>query len=329
MDYRRRADPIFLQHLRHRDTVAWVPSVVDVAKAETNELLVQSNPEAGFEQFAKDFAVVATDPIRTRLSSYDISIQPTTDRLDPTVSNRFLETYAHEATRGVHPRILYHGTKDACLESIYQKGIVTQKTLGNEDWYTDAIWTATDPQTSVWYTGNKGGRIFACAVLDENVVCADDPPPAMGNSKSAPKGRTKKSAERFGKSETRFRRNQHRQTRKAPSKLKHAHPGHTTHLGKWAVLVRDETRICPVMEMELSQKLTSKQKAQTVQPQPKRLPQNTNKDAADHAIQTRAAAYEDATRQPYKHHTRMVWNHREREADMTRKHQRAMKSCSA
>eukprot|EP00667_Euglena_gracilis_P012915 EG_transcript_13301 len=104
--------------------------------------------------------------------------------LAPAVEARFIERYATLAEQEVPPRIVYHGTPPQNLDAIRQKGLVLPQKLHPEGWYTDAIWTAMHPRTSLGYC-SAGHVMFGCAVLD------DGPPiPTAPEGTEAPGART-------------------------------------------------------------------------------------------------------------------------------------------
>eukprot|EP00668_Euglena_longa_P036121 GGOE01046420.1.p1 GENE.GGOE01046420.1~~GGOE01046420.1.p1 ORF type:complete len:376 (-),score=46.26 GGOE01046420.1:278-1372(-) len=226
----------------------------------------------------------------------------------PEVSSRFMETLELLAAKGVRPRILYHGTSPENLDSIHTRGLLPPSRLApGEPPDSDAIWTATNPQTCVHHC--RGGNvIFGCAVLDG--ALRDKPPlgAVLPTNHESQGGMRKK-----------FHRN-HRQTRKpATGPTGKKSPPSIAHLDDWAVLVRDEALICPCVEITWT---LPRDRGHSQVPL-----RNQNTQREDHARQTLAEAYRNATRYQHKSALRFARRCTQRSRDVERRQLRAAKCC--
>uniref|UniRef100_A0A7S1IPZ8 Uncharacterized protein n=1 Tax=Eutreptiella gymnastica TaxID=73025 RepID=A0A7S1IPZ8_9EUGL len=292
---RWRTDTTTLLNEQRRVKVAWWPSLKDPKlHVSCDETIVRSNPDEGFHnRFLEAFDRVARPKIMSDLAAYNIYVDRI-NYLNETVTTRFFECYRDEMSiRGLHPRVLFHGTKNEHLDSIYERGLLTQQTLRpGVKWYTDAIWTATAAQISVHYTNGvgKGGKIFACAVLDENVSCEQvEDAKVLGANTKTSVPRSKK----------------------------------TSHLDTSVVLVRDECRICPILEITVH---GDKGTAPMGKPTRANLWQRTNPNTkdADHALNTLSMAASHL--KAYKPDLRTVWRLHRRQTDIRRRQQRLVKA---
>jgi hypothetical protein len=230
---------------------------------------------------------------------------------------------------GVYPRLVFHGTPAQNVQPICERGLMPPKKLRPHcaAWLDDAIWTATDPRTSLGYNANSQ-MIFACAVLDPAVKgCRTAPEPEdeaeegpLGDAWVAPKepsisGAMKKKRERLerlkqkAKGETCMGQQQHRSTRKVAPKPQ-ATANATSHCGDWAVLVRDETLVCPVLNVRLRDRAAAKI-----------CSANLNRRSTDHHLRTLAGCVAD-TQSHWKHDKKVARGRQQRKRDTERRRER-------
>eukprot|EP00667_Euglena_gracilis_P013172 EG_transcript_13578 len=264
------------------------------------------------------------------LSPFGERCQVRRARVAPDVVARFMERYAALAAQGVTPRILYHGTPPEKLDSIRKRGLLPPaKLMPDQQHYTDAIWTATEPRTSVHHCYD-GHVMFACAVLDDHVGEAAEEV-AEASTEEEQEEEDEEEEEEEEEEE-----NEEEAEAEAEEKPPHRHP-HTPltrasqqakqpkrpveSIDEWVVAVRDEALICPCVEIEWELEPPESGLEQLEVPL-----RNWNTQREDHALQTLAALYREDTRHPDRHAMHFGWIRAKRSRDLERRRLRTVKT---
>lgn len=319
-----------LNRWKHKFAPLWASHVKNFKEnLAKNATVAVCDHNSGYQNFVEAFTAAVQPVIRDQFSNMVVTVAPAP--VAHGVAQRFMATFEAMAADGVYPRLVFHGTPPANIPSICERGLLPPQKLNpspDANHYTDAVWTATEAKTSISYC-HSNNLMFACAVFDEKVKVKR--PVAEDYSEDNDSGEaassvplSKESAKRpvnRRKGEKCLGKHQHRQTRRAIPSVKQEKAKETiSYVGDWAVLVRDESYICPVLTVEW--KVANHHTVKEDQWVP-RL--NYNTEAEDHAMQTLATAHYENTRYRNKMDLKLVWRRSQRATDIERRQLRLMK----
>eukprot|EP00906_Rhabdomonas_costata_P003347 RCo005116 len=266
-----------------RSQPAWFSQVTPVTRGSISQSVQKARVvrtiAEGSQALQREFQKQHGSWITEQLNARNMNVTYEEANISVRVVDRFMERCLEFSDKGVFPRLVFHGTKQANLSSIERHGLLTPAHLHPEGWYTPAIWTATEPQISVGYSDHCA--IFGCAVLDDT---------STGRSTQANEaGTTVKGVLSRGPVERQWGRHQHRLTKKpsGPPGRRTSPRRNVRHLGQNVVLVYNERHICPLFTIRYKYL----PKCDPVGEARSRLPRaNVNTTSPDHGNLTRGLA---------------------------------------